>query len=74
MNKIALQSLAQIPLESVSTYPDLDTLYAKIAKFSGVLPENILLTPGSDGAIRSCFESCIQSEDRIVLKFLPKKQ
>ena len=67
MNKIVSQSLSKIPVEAVFSYPDLDVLYAKVAKFSNVLPENVLLTAGSDGAIRACFESCIQSGDRIVL-------
>ena len=67
MNKIVIQSLSKIPLETVFSYPDLDTLYAKVAKFSDVLPENVLLTSGSDSAIRACFESCIQSGDSIVL-------
>ena len=67
MNKIVMQSLSKIPAEAVFSYPDLDVLYDKVATFSGVLPENILLTAGSDGAIRACFESCIQSGDDIVL-------
>ncbi len=67
MNKIVLQSLSKISAESVFTYPDLDTLYRKVATFSNVLPENILLTAGSDGAIRACFESCILPGDSIVL-------
>jgi histidinol-phosphate aminotransferase len=66
MNKIVIQSLSKITPESVFSYPELDTLYGKIAKFSNVLPENILLTAGSDGAIRACFESCIQPGDSII--------
>ena len=67
MSRIVLQSLSEISAEAVFTYPDLDVLYSKVAKFSYVLPENVLLTAGSDGAIRACFESCIQSGDSIVL-------
>ena len=67
MNLIVKQALSKITPESVFTYPDLDTLYHKIAKFSNVLPEQILLTAGSDGAIRACFESCIVPGDNIVL-------
>ncbi len=67
MNNIVLQSLLKIPFEAVFSYPDLDVLYGKIAIFSGVLPENILLASGSDGAIRACFESCIQPGDKVVL-------
>lgn len=67
MNKIVTQSLSKIPAEAVFSYPELDVLYGKVAKFSDVLPENVLLTAGSDGAIRACFESCIQPGDSIVL-------
>ena len=67
MNQVVMQSLSKIPVEAVFSYPDLDVLYGKVAKFSNVLPENVLLTAGSDGAIRACFESCIQSGDRIIL-------
>lgn len=67
MNRIVMQSLSKIPKEALFTYPDLDLLYDKVAKFSNFLPENVLLTAGSDGAIRACYESCIQSGDSIVL-------
>jgi histidinol-phosphate aminotransferase len=62
-----MQSLSKIPAEAVFSYPELDVLYSKVAKFSNVLPENVLITAGSDGAIRACFESCIQPGDNIVL-------
>ena len=67
MNRIVLQCLSEISEEAIFTYPDLDILYKKIAKFAGTLPENILLSAGSDGAIRACFESCIDPGDKIVL-------
>jgi len=67
MNRIVMQSLAKISVEAVFSYPDLDVLYSKVAAFSNVLSENILLTAGSDGAIRACFESCIQQGDKVVL-------
>jgi len=67
MNKIVEQSIKKIPSSSVFSYPDLDVLYGKIANFSDVLPDNILLTAGSDGAIRACFESCIQPGDVVIL-------
>lgn len=67
MNRIVMNSLKEISSEASFTYPNLETLYAKVATFSNVLSENILLTAGSDGAIRACFESCIESGDRIIL-------
>ena len=67
MNKVVSQSLSKISAETVFSYPDLDVLYQKVAIFANVLPENILLASGSDGAIRACFESCIESGDKVIL-------
>lgn len=67
MNKVVLDALTKIPPESVYTYPDLDILYSKIASFSKVSAENILITAGSDGAIRACFEACVTPGDKIIL-------
>lgn len=67
MNNIVIQSLSKISPEAVFSYPDLDILYGKVASFSNISPENILITAGSDGAIRACFESCIQPGDKIIL-------
>lgn len=67
LNKIVLESLLHIPSESVFSYPDLDVLYNKIAKFSKVQADNILLAAGSDGAIRACFETSVTHGDKVVL-------
>ena len=67
MNIIVKQSLSEISSEAVLSYPDLDILYGKIALLSQTLPENILITAGSDGAIRACFESSIEPGDKIIL-------
>ena len=67
MNSIVLQSLSKISVESVFCYPELDILYSKIATFSDVSAENILITAGSDGAIRACFEASINPGDKIIL-------
>jgi histidinol-phosphate aminotransferase len=67
MNSIVLECLLTVSAETVFTYPNLGLLYKKISQFDKVLPENILLTEGSDGAIRACFESCTVPGDKIVL-------
>ena len=67
MNRIVLKSLVEVSAEAVFSYPELDTLYRKISQFANVMPENILVTAGSDSAIRACFESCIEPGDKIVL-------
>ena len=48
------------------TFLLLDALYRKLAKWVGVSPESLLLTPGSDGAIRIVFESFVEHDDKIV--------
>lgn len=62
-------------LESVVTktqnlYPDSADLYKKLASWVGVSPQNLMLTPGSDGVIRVVFETFI-SENDIVLHTVP---
>lgn len=59
--------MSNIPPESVFSYPDLDLLYEKVAIFSNVEAKNILLTAGSDGAIRACFEACVEPGDKVIL-------
>ena len=44
--------LSSIPREVLATYPEAGMLYRKLARWVGVSPESLLLTPGSDGAIR----------------------
>jgi len=48
--------LSSIPREVLATYPEAGMLYRKLARWVGVSPESLLLTPGSDGAIRLAFE------------------
>ena len=67
MNKIVLGALSKVSHDSVFSYPELDVLYSKIALFDNLHPENILITAGSDGAIRACFEISIQPGDKIIL-------
>jgi histidinol-phosphate aminotransferase len=67
LNKTVLNAILSVPVESVFSYPDLSVLYSKVSEFSQVQAENILLTAGSDGAIRACFESCIELGDKVIL-------
>jgi len=67
MRETVFQALKKISIDDVYSYPDLATLYYKLASFVNVAPENLLLTNGSDGAIRSCFEACMIPGDKLVL-------
>jgi len=56
---LALSSevLASIPSSAVASYPEAGDLYRKLGKWINVDPEGIILTPGSDGAIRLVYDA-----------------
>jgi histidinol-phosphate aminotransferase len=58
--------LSSIPREVLATYPEAGELYRKLARWVGVSPESLLLTPGSDGAIRLAFEAVIEPGDEVI--------
>jgi histidinol-phosphate aminotransferase len=58
--------LSSIPREVLATYPEAGELYRKLAHWVGVSPESLLLTPGSDGAIRLAFEAVVEPGDEVV--------
>ena len=57
--------LDKIDSECLSSYPDQNILYQKIAKFNIIEVENLLLTNGSDSAIKAIFETYINIGDKI---------
>ena len=67
MNDLVKKILHDISDDAVYSYPQLDTLYKKIAKLDSINSENLLITSGSDGAIRACFEISIKAGDKILL-------
>ncbi len=54
-----------LPL-ALSTYPEAGETYRKLGRWLEVSPESLLLTPGSDGAIRLAFEAFVDSGDPVV--------
>jgi histidinol-phosphate aminotransferase len=58
--------LAGMPPLAFSTYPEARALYQKLGAWAGVKPECLLLTPGSDGAIRLTFEAFVEHGDAVV--------
>jgi histidinol-phosphate aminotransferase len=58
--------LRQIPATALASYPEAGELYRKLAPLVGVAPEQLLLTPGSDGAIRLIFEAFVEHGDGVV--------
>jgi histidinol-phosphate aminotransferase len=63
---LSREVLSSIPQLALATYPEAGELYRKLGRWTGVGPESLLLTPGSDGAIRLAFESFVESGDAVV--------
>ena len=64
------QLLAETAPEAVFTYPELAPLYHKLAQSTGLPADHLVLTAGSDGAIRAVFEAYIAPGD-VVLHTTP---
>jgi len=58
--------LASVPQSALATYPEAGELYRKLARWIGVSPESLILTPGSDGAIRLVFEAFVEQGDAVI--------
>lgn len=63
---VAQQVLQEIQPITLATYPEAGELYRKLAKWVGVCPDSLLLTPGSDGAIRLTFEAFVEHGDPVI--------
>jgi histidinol-phosphate aminotransferase len=63
---IATEVIKSAIPDGLNIYPDSEPLYRKLAAWMGVEPGNIMLTPGSDGAIRVVFETFIKGGDVVI--------
>ena len=50
----------------LATYPECGEAYRKLARWLDVPPAALILTPGSDGAIRVTFEAFVAEGDKVV--------
>lgn len=66
MIELVRSVIASLPADAGFTYPDLGPVYRKLAPMAGVPPQCLLLTPGSDGAIRAVFEAYVAPGDRVL--------
>lgn len=66
LNALVRRLIAEVPPETYFTYPETAPLYAKLAYWVGVNPDCLLLTAGSDGAIRSVFEAYVAPGDLVI--------
>lgn len=58
--------LGQISPAALSNYPEAGQLYRRLGQWLGVDPQCLLLTPGSDGAIRLAFEAFVETGDSVL--------
>lgn len=58
--------LKGLPPLTLATYPEAGDCYRKLAHWADVAPEQLILTPGSDGVIRLMFEAFIDPGDFVV--------
>ncbi|NQU59344.1 MAG: histidinol-phosphate aminotransferase family protein [Rhodospirillales bacterium] len=58
--------VAAVPLTATLEYPECAPYYHLLADHLGLKAENLLFTPGSDGAIRTVFETFIDVGDTVI--------
>ena len=64
--ELSEEVLSSISPMALATYPDAGELYRKLGEWADVNPECLLLTPGSDGAIRLVFDAFVEKDDTVV--------
>ena len=63
--ELLLNVFKEKPDYFLSIYPELDTLYKKLASFHNISEDNILLTSGIDGGIKTIFEILTDVGDKV---------
>ncbi len=63
---VTARVMAEIDPTVIYSYPDSTLLYRKLGASLGVGAERLLLTAGSDGAIRAVFEAYVELGDAVV--------
>ena len=66
LNLVIRSVIKKIDLTSIFAYPDLSYLYKRLAKTLNVSSKNLLLTAGSDGGIKSVFETFVKPGDLVL--------
>ncbi len=59
--------VSRIKQEHVLAYPEAETFYRKLADFLGVKTENIMVTAGSDFAIKTAFDLFVNPQDEVII-------
>ena len=58
--------MSKITHEHLTSYPEMEKIYDMIARQNKISKRSIVLTAGSDGGIRLCFELFTKPLDRII--------
>lgn len=66
LEALAKRVCAEVAGAAIRTYPETGPLYRKLAASLGLDPDRLLLTAGSDGAIRAVFEAYVAPGDAVV--------
>lgn len=65
-DRIFKEMLSVIDQETIVSYPEPGVLYKKLAKWLGCGEDEVIVTNGSDGAIKSVFEAFVEPGDQVV--------
>lgn len=63
---LSAKVFAEMDAASIASYPEAGELYRRLAAWVALDPHCLLLTPGSDGAIRLTFEALVEPGDVVV--------
>jgi histidinol-phosphate aminotransferase len=66
LSKVTAEVLRSLPPSVLYAYPDQGPLYRKLAASLGVEPGQLLLTAGSDAAIRAVFDTYVMPGDAVI--------
>ncbi len=60
------QTLSSLPVGPITTYPETQDLYQKLATSLNVSSDQLLVTNGVEGGIRSTFHAYVNSGDKVI--------
>ena len=58
--------ISEITSEKISSYPEVSSLYKALANLHKLKTNQFVLTPGSDAAIKNCFELFVSKGNRVI--------
>ena len=64
--KLFQKLIHKISHEDLTSYPELESLYTLLSKENKLNKDCFVVTPGSDGGIRMCYELFVKPKDKII--------